>query len=421
MRVTEFSIINDFLRTTSRSRERIAQLNLQLGTQQRINKISDDPAGAAQVIRYNSLLSKIDHYSQTIVKVRSSLQMAGSALGSVADILQEAKAVVQGAGAEPGTMRALAAQMDQMTQTALDLAATRFGDRYLFSGSQTRTTPFSLAGTPPTAIYNGNVQPLRYQVGDGMMQTVGLNGLEAFGSTSELSLSGDLDPSAAAGTTMVITVNVQDGLGGAHTVELTLEKTGSDSWSLSAALPAGTTDATLRGGTATIRFDPATGALQSLEEGETMVLTPLGVSASGETAPPVSVNIRAETLTQTGSGAPGPSGSSRLMSVFDKMLEIRDALRAGTTPSSEDFQTLELMQRTVQEQEAKTGAIVQLLDAADSHLSRQQETLLTLRGEKQDVDVAEIGIRLKYEETMLEAALSAAAQILPKSLMDFLR
>ena len=109
------------------------------------------------------------------------------------------------------------------------------------------------------------------------------------------------------------------------------------------------------------------------------------------------------------------------MSVFDKMLEIRDLLLAGTTPSSEDFQTLELMQRTVREQEAKAGAVVQLLDAADAQLIRQRETLLTLRSEKQDVDVAEIGIRLKYEEIMLEAALSAAAQILPKTLMDFLR
>ena len=49
-----------------------------------------------------------------------------------------------------------------------------------------------------------------------------------------------------------------------------------------------------------------------------------------------------------------------------------------------------------------------MLDAADAQLARQQETLLTLRSEKQDVDVAEIGIRLKYEEIMLEAALSAA-------------
>jgi flagellin-like hook-associated protein FlgL len=103
------------------------------------------------------------------------------------------------------------------------------------------------------------------------------------------------------------------------------------------------------------------------------------------------------------------------------MLEIRDALAAGITPSSEDFQTLDLMQRVVREQEAKAGAIVQLLDAADAQLLRQRETLLSLRSDKQDVDVAEIGIRLKYEEMMLEAALSATAQILPKSLMDFLR
>ena len=224
MRVSESSIINDFLRTSSRSRERIARLNLQLGTQQRINKISDDPAGAAQVMRYNSLLTRIEHYGQTITHVRSGLQMAGSALGSVGDLLQDAKAIVQGAGAEPGIMRALAAQIEQMARTALDLAGTRFGDTYLFSGSETRTPPFTLAGTPPTSTYNGNVQPLSYQVGDGMMQTVGLNGLEAFGSTAELDLSGDLDPSAAVGTTTVISINVQDGLGGSHTVELTAGK-----------------------------------------------------------------------------------------------------------------------------------------------------------------------------------------------------
>ena len=50
-----------------------------------------------------------------------------------------------------------------------------------------------------------------------------------------------------------------------------------------------------------------------------------------------------------------------------------------------------------------------------------RERLLDIKGSKQDIDLAEVGIQLKVEQTALDAALSAAARIIPRSLMDFLK
>jgi len=78
------------------------------------------------------------------------------------------------------------------------------------------------------------------------------------------------------------------------------------------------------------------------------------------------------------------------------------------------------MQDIVMREEARAGSLTTNLTTADSYLTAQREHLLDLQSAKQDADLMEIGMRLKQEEVMLEAALSAAAKIIPKSLMDYL-
>jgi flagellin-like hook-associated protein FlgL len=80
------------------------------------------------------------------------------------------------------------------------------------------------------------------------------------------------------------------------------------------------------------------------------------------------------------------------------------------------------MARDVVVQEAsQAGLYAANLSTADDALSSRSEVLLNLRSATQDVDVTEIGVKLKLEQAMLEAMLNAASHIIPKSLVDFLR
>jgi flagellar hook-associated protein 3 FlgL len=420
MRVTENSIIGDFLRGITRTRERLSQLQLQLGTQKNILSVSDDPGGTASLMRYSSRLDRTDRYLNAVTIARSSLRVSGDSLNQTAGLIQQVKGIVEGAGntSDPALLHTFADQVDQILGMTLDVANTTFDGRYLFGGTKTTTPPFSLTGTPQRAVFSGNTEDIVYSLGEGVSQAGNVNGLRAFGSVAELTLSGTLDAGAALGTATVVPATITDGLGTGHDLELVFEKTAANTWSVTARMPSGAADATVTNGRAVVTFDPAAGTPDTLVTESGFTLTPVSTSPGGP-APAVKINLRAGGLQQS-AGSSSPDATSRLFTVFDKMIEIRDGLRAGAVPAPEDFETLSLFQSSASEEEARAGSRSQLLDNAEQYLIQQRERLLDLKSGIQDIDAAEIGLRLTYEEVMLEAALSAAARIIPRSLVDFL-
>jgi flagellin-like hook-associated protein FlgL len=109
------------------------------------------------------------------------------------------------------------------------------------------------------------------------------------------------------------------------------------------------------------------------------------------------------------------------ISVFNKLLELRDTLQNGKQPTADDMAFIGIMQDVVMREEARAGSLSESLTAADTYLTAHREHLLDLLGDKQDVNLAEIGMKLSQEQVMLDAALSAAARVIPKSLLDFLK
>jgi hypothetical protein len=201
-----------------------------------------------------------------------------------------------------------------------------------------------------------------------------------------------------------------------------MRKIDANSWAMSAALPPGSTGATLSGGTATISFDPVTGIPTETLRGTPLVLTPLA-SPPAQAAPALTLMVRAGTLAEEATGG-GPStftGMQKSISVFNKLLELRDTLQNGKQPTADDMAFIGIMQDVVMREEARAGSLSESLTAADTYLTAHREHLLDLLGDKQDVNLAEIGMKLSQEQVMLDAALSAAARVIPKTLLDFLK
>ena len=424
MRISDNSIVADFLASLNQSRARINRLNRQLSTQKRILRVSDDPGAASAILRLNSDLKRADAYKEAVGTGKSGLKMTAESLGRVADLLQEVKGVLTGAtgSADPSLLGKFADQVDQFLNLGLEIANTQFDRKYIFGGTNTTTPPFVRTGTPAQVMYRGDAGAISYQVGDGVSQVVNVNGLAAFGSAGEISFNGILDRNAAVNTTVSTTVQVTDGLGVSHDVLMTMRKTDVNSWVMSAALPPGSTDATLSGGTATISFDPVTGKAAGTLRGAPLVLTPLAPPPA-QAAPALSMMVRADTLAEgvTGGGPSTFSGIHENVSVFNKLLELRDALRSGTQPTADDMAFIGMMQDVVMREEARAGSLAESLTSADTYLTAHREHLLDLLGDRQDVDLAEIGMKLSQEQVMLDAALSAAARVIPRSLMDFLK
>jgi flagellar hook-associated protein 3 FlgL len=106
--------------------------------------------------------------------------------------------------------------------------------------------------------------------------------------------------------------------------------------------------------------------------------------------------------------------------IFDRIIQIRDSLRAGTAPSSADVDAITSMIDTVASAASKAGSILQNLDTLSTQLNDQNTQLQSLLSVQQDTDVAEATLNLKQAELMLQAALNTGSQILPKTLLDYL-
>lgn len=107
--------------------------------------------------------------------------------------------------------------------------------------------------------------------------------------------------------------------------------------------------------------------------------------------------------------------------IFDLMIEVRNRLQGGLNPTLTESQSADSYLDHVSTKTSKAGSVLQNLINNEAMLSDQRNQLLQLLSVQQDTDVAEVVMKLKHDELMLDAALNTGARIIPKSLLDFLR
>jgi flagellar hook-associated protein 3 FlgL len=126
-----------------------------------VNSLSDNPAAAGENVLLTAQLSADDTFSTTASSTESLLQVSDSALGSV--VTQLTNAISLATQAINGTLNSsnlqtISTQLTGIRDEVLSLANSSYLGRYIFSGSQGGTQPFTLNTTtsPNTVTYNGD-------------------------------------------------------------------------------------------------------------------------------------------------------------------------------------------------------------------------------------------------------------------------
>jgi flagellar hook-associated protein 3 FlgL len=137
------------------------QLTNEISSGSRVNSLSDDPVAVGENVLLSSQLNLDDSFSQTESTTVGRLQVTDSTLGSI--VSQLTQAISLATEGNNGTLNAsdlksIALQISGIRDEVLSLANTTYMNRYLFSGSQGGTTPYTLnsAVTPNTVTYNGD-------------------------------------------------------------------------------------------------------------------------------------------------------------------------------------------------------------------------------------------------------------------------
>jgi flagellar hook-associated protein 3 FlgL len=164
------------------------QLQNQISTGQRIQKPEDDPTGLATALQLQADSSQNDQYAQNI----SSLQADSTAAYNV---LQQIKTISDRAGeiatladgtANPTQLQAYANEVNHLLTQAVQLANSKNGSNYLFSGTKGDTPPFSATtdsnGNVTAVTYQGNTTVAQTEIADGVSVAVDTPGANTTGS-----------------------------------------------------------------------------------------------------------------------------------------------------------------------------------------------------------------------------------------------
>lgn len=148
---------------------RIAQLSNKIASEKSINKPSDNPSGAAAVLRNRTLLSEISQYTDNINYSNNWLTNTGNVMDSIKGALDEIYAKAEQGATDTYSAdqrRIIATEIDALFQSIVQFADSKFGDNYLFSGQEVGTQPFSTslrarniaAACDNSSLWTGQVQ-----------------------------------------------------------------------------------------------------------------------------------------------------------------------------------------------------------------------------------------------------------------------
>lgn len=148
MRLSTVQVFQNGINSILTQQAQVNDTQKELSTGKRVLTPSDDPAAAAEILRINSELTKVDQYLESADLAESQLQLEESLIDNAEDVLQRVRELAlqaNNATQNTDTRQAIAVEMRERLDELVDIAnAKNFNGDYVFSGFQSSTAPFAL-------------------------------------------------------------------------------------------------------------------------------------------------------------------------------------------------------------------------------------------------------------------------------------
>ena len=145
MRVTQSMLSNNMLRNLSNSYSKLGKYQDQITTGKKVNRPSDDPVVVMKGIGYRTELNKVQQFSRNIGEAYNWLDTTDDTLDKIGSALQRARELMVQASTDTLTVEErlqINSELQQLREHINDLANTKIGNKYIFSGTKTTTPPF---------------------------------------------------------------------------------------------------------------------------------------------------------------------------------------------------------------------------------------------------------------------------------------
>lgn len=469
-RVTPQITLNNAIKNSQRHTSELAKLQQQASTGLRIDKPSDDPLATRAILSHRSLISRLDTQIANIEQTRGTLNSSVSNLLEANRLLVRAKEIALGSD-DSDAREILALEIDNILDQLRSVGNAQFGDRYLFSGDDSGTQPFTEATAADgsrSVAYNGSTRIAEAPIGsdeiDVLLVGADVFGGEArqtplyFGDTGAQPGSG-VDSATGVGALTVehiattyggasgITAGASSAAGdtiigpaGAHTLTIT----GSDTISLNGG-PAVSFDRTETDleiiGPGGERVFVNTTAIPVAFAG-TVDITATGAISTDGGVTEQTIDFSAnQVVTHGGNGTVTHVNTTDIRrageesieyvgasNVFQALAQLRDDLR--NTRGLSSAQLTKAFERRIADIDrvrdhistviAQQSASLENLDALQARAEDLKLETNSSISDLESADIAEVALRLQNTQALLQFTLSATARIFDTSILDFL-
>ena len=155
MRVTEQSRLTARVGYLNQVSAKLDKLQGQLSTGKRIDRASDDPAGAAISLGHRQDIAFEAQMRRNLSNGTAFLNATDSALASAGDVIQRVRELtVQASNDTMGSNErtAIGAEVNQLIGHLAQVGNTNFGGAYIFAGHKSDQPAYTTTGSPPTAV-----------------------------------------------------------------------------------------------------------------------------------------------------------------------------------------------------------------------------------------------------------------------------
>ena len=473
LRITQGMLYSKALADVHSGLFRYSRLQQEVASGRRINRPSDDPAGALRVLPLRNDLRDLEQLGNNVALARETLNLGASALEDGSALMSRVRELsMQAANStiSRGDRASLAGEMDQLLGQLLSLGNSRRGERFLFGGTESGSAPFRLVEDAGGArvIYAGNHDSLEVEVAPGIRTALNVPGDAIFqqrsrGATTFAPAPGSVATGAqpaGAGDTAVGFGELRVTFAGLHTDAPSTVTAGSGASNAVGPLSFTFTSvpATLSVGGGPALNLPITNGAFTTADGRTISLTVAGVPATttgtftakaglsidgGASVTEVTafgsgsvqvansydgtvLHVDTSSLARTGTEHVEYEGT---FDAFTTLITLRDLLRnTGNLP---DEVVRDRLTRMIDDVDAGHEGVLDGLrelgfrsasmDALGNRVATLRESRTEALSLVQDSDIAESILALQRQDLSYMAALQVSSRVIQTSLQSFLR
>ena len=213
MRITNAQSYSNLLRSLQSIQERMQQAQNEVTTGNRINQLSDDPAGSADIVRFTADKSEMDQYMSNAAAGKDRLNFADTVLSNVQSMVQRVINLGQLASSnappnDSNPASAYTAEINSIRDQLVASANSTFQGTYIFGGSAMTQPPYVVQPDQSVA-YQGNSDANVVQVGRASTLQVQIPGNQVFsGAINVFSSLQQLSAAINAGNTSAVAAQV---------------------------------------------------------------------------------------------------------------------------------------------------------------------------------------------------------------------